>query len=67
MKVFMVVYESYDNSTSCFNNIEYVTSDFDNIVDVVLYYSKFCEEIEAELKEVKEIITITQHIEKEER
>ena len=63
MKVFEVTIEKcYKKSKKIDTSIQYVTSEADTLLSVTEYFAKHCEEYEEDLKSVKEVVTIVQHI-----
>jgi len=63
MKVFEVIIERCDeDSTEVINSTQYVTSEEDTIKSVTDYFTVYCLDLDQELKSVKEILVITQHI-----
>jgi len=63
MKVFEVIIERCDeDSTEVINSIQYVTSEEDTIKSVTDYFTMYYHDLDQELKSVKEILVIIQHI-----
>jgi len=64
MKVFEVLLERC--SDLCREDVEeerhFVTSCDDSILSVANHFSKYCEEMDAELRCVREILTVTEHL-----
>ena len=64
MRVFEVITERCaDNSKEIVEIRQYVTSKQDTLKSVTDYYTQHCHDYELELKSVREILTIIQHIE----
>ena len=63
MKVFEVITEYSDgDSKEIHTMVQYVTSEENTLLSVTEYFTKHCEEYDKELKSVKEIVVITEHI-----
>ena len=63
MKVFAVITERCkEDNKEIVNVIKYVTSAKDTLLSVTEYFTQYCEEYEEDLKSVKEVITVVQHI-----
>ena len=63
MKVFEVITEHCEgDSKEITVTAQYVTSKDNTLLSVTEYFTKECEEYEKDLKSVKEIVVITQHI-----
>lgn len=66
MKVFEVVTEfCRGEDKEITKEYQYVTSERDTLISVVEYFTRHCEEYEKELKSVKEVAVIVQHIKEE--
>ena len=64
MKVFEVITEtSVDDSNEIIEEVQYVTSDQDTLKSVTDYFTQHCYEYEKELRSVREVLVIVQHIE----
>lgn len=64
MKVFEVKTEHCKaGSKEIIESVQYVTSEKDTLLSVTEYFTRHCEEHEEDLKSVKEVVTIVQHIE----
>ncbi len=64
MKVFEVVTEHCEgNSNKIEATVFYVTSNEDTLLSVAEYYTEHCEQYDQDLKSVKEVLTIIEHIE----
>ncbi|MCK5616810.1 hypothetical protein KAR91_83890 [Candidatus Pacearchaeota archaeon] len=65
MKVFEVRTERCEpDSKNITESVQYVTSEEDTLLSVTEHFTKYCEEYEEDLKSVKEVVTIVQHIKK---
>ena len=63
MKVFEVVMEyCKSDSTEIRTTRQYVTSEKDTIISVTEHYSLHCFEYDKDLKSVKEILVIVEHV-----
>ncbi len=63
MKVFEVVIESCKkDSKEIVTSVQYVTSEKDNILAVTKYFTEHCEQYKEDLKSVKEVLIIVQHL-----
>jgi ribosomal protein S15P/S13E len=63
MKVFEVISEfCRSDSKEITTEVQYVTSEKDTLQSVTDYFTKHCEEYEKDLKGVREVLTIVQHI-----
>ena len=64
MKVFEVRTERCESdSNKITESVQYVTSEKDSLLSVTEYFTKHCEEYEEDLKGVREVLAIVQHIE----
>lgn len=67
MKVFEVITEfSMAGDKEIQTTVEYVTSDDDDLLLVAEHFTRHCLEYEKTLKSIREVITVSQHIDKEE-
>jgi ribosomal protein S15P/S13E len=67
MKVFEVISEyCQGDSKEIITERQYVTSESNTILAVTAYFTKHCYEYEKDLKSVREVLTIVQHIKSEE-
>ena len=63
MKVFQVSTEySKDDSNEIVEQVQYVTHDSDSLLKVTEHFTQHCEEFGMELKCVREVLTVCQHI-----
>ena len=63
MKVFEVITEYCEGDSKEIHTMaQYVTSEENTLLSVTKHFTKHCEEYERDLKSVKEIVTITEHI-----
>ena len=62
MKVFEVVTEHWDGDTAV-NETQFVTSEKDSLKSVTDHFTIHCFEYDKELKSVREVLTIVEHIE----
>ena len=63
MKVFEVRTERCKaGSKEIIEAVQYVTSEEDTLLSVIEYFTKYCEEYEEDLKGVREVLVIVQHI-----
>jgi hypothetical protein len=62
MKVFEVVTEFCRGNKEIEKEIQYVTSEDDNLLSVAEHFTQHCFEYDKELVSVREILTIVQHI-----
>lgn len=63
MKVFEVTTEfCRRGNTEIEREVQYVTSEQDTLLSVVSVFTRHCDEYEKELLGVRELLTITQHI-----
>ena len=63
MKVFEVTSEfCRGESKEITTEVQYVTSEKDSLQSVTDYFTRHCEEFEKDLKGVREVLTIAQHI-----
>jgi hypothetical protein len=66
MKVFEVTTEHIKNdSKEIIPSVQYVTSEENTIKSVVDYFTNHCEQYEEDLKSVREVVVIVQHLKKE--
>ena len=64
MRVFEVTTEHCEgNSYETLKTVQYVTSEMDTIKSVTDHFTIHCEEYEKELKGIREVLIITEHIE----
>ena len=64
MEVFEVTTEHCEgDSKKITTTVQYVTCKTNSILDVTEYFTKECEEYDKQLKGVREVLTIVQHIE----
>ena len=64
MKVFEVRIEHCKaDSKEIIESVQYVTSEKDTLLSVTEYFTRHCEEYQEDLKSIKEVVTIVQHIE----
>ncbi|MBW1672109.1 MAG: hypothetical protein JRJ45_00435 [Deltaproteobacteria bacterium] len=64
MKVFEVTTEHCkDDSDEIIKSVQYVTSEKDTLKSVADHFTAHCYEYDKELKGVREVLTIVQHIE----
>lgn len=64
MKVFEVRTEHCKkNSKKITETVKYVTSEKGTLLSVTEYFTKYCEEYGKELKGIREVLVIVQHIE----
>lgn len=63
MKVFEIVTEHYpENSKEIRTQVEYAISNDDRLLTVAKWYQNHCYQYEFELKQVKEVLTISNQI-----
>lgn len=62
MKVFEVITEYEDSSNKTIAEYQYVTAENNTLKSVVDYFTEHCYQYEKELKSVKEVLVIIQHI-----
>jgi len=63
MKVFEVITERCtEDSTEVITTVQYVTSKENTLLSVTNYFTEHCEQYEMNLKSVREVLTIVQHI-----
>jgi ribosomal protein S15P/S13E len=63
MKVFEVISEYCPgDSKEVITERQYVTSEEDTLLSVTKYFTRHCEEYERDLKSVREVLIIVQHI-----
>lgn len=63
MKVFEVTTESYpSDSNKIETSVQYVTAEDNNLKSVADHFTMHCEQYEEELKGVREVLVIVQHI-----
>jgi len=63
MKVFEVTTEHcMGDSKEITTTVQYVTSEKDTLLSVTDYFTKHCEEYEKDLKGVREVLVIVEHI-----
>ena len=63
MKVFEVRTESCtDEAKEIIETVQYVTSKADTLLSVTEHFTRHCEEYELDLKGVREVLTIVEHI-----
>ena len=63
MKVFEVRTERCEpDGNKITESVQYVTSEKGTLLSVAEYFTRHCEEYEEDLKSVKEVVTIVQHI-----
>ena len=63
MKVFEVTTEfCRRGNTEIEKEVQYITSEQDTLFSVAEYFSRHCDQYEKDLLSVREIMTITQHI-----
>ena len=63
MKVFEVTTEYAGPDKDLIREVAYVTSEADTLKSVTDYYTEHCYQYEKDLKAVREVLTIVQHIE----
>lgn len=67
MKVFEVTTEALEkDSNKITTTRQYVTSETDELKEVVDYFTQHCEEYGKDLMGVREVLTIVQHVNREE-
>ena len=62
MKVFEVITEECGEGKEIVSTVQYVTSKHDTLKSVTDYFTEFCEQYEKDLKSVREVLTISEHI-----
>ena len=63
IKVFQVITESFkENSNELEEMIQYVTSEENTMLSVVEHFTTHCEQYEEDLKSVRDVLSIVQHI-----
>jgi len=62
MKVFEVITENSDEDKKVIQTVEYVTSEIDSILDVVDFFTEYCDQYDIDLKGVREVLVISQHL-----
>lgn len=63
MKVFQVIIEySKDGSKEIIERMQYVTHENNSLSDVASYFSIQCDELDEELKSVREVLTICERV-----
>ena len=63
MKVFEVIAEhTVDDNPEIIKTVQYVTSEDDTLKSVTDYFTRHCYEYEQDLKGVREVLVVVQHI-----
>ena len=61
-KVFQVITECCEEDKTITTMERYVTSDLDSLKSVTDYYTVHCVQLELELKSVREVLVISEHV-----